>query len=148
MGEVPPVTFVLGLCGAGKSEIVRDRVGRGFVPCDEGSIPGYANWPVFVEALRAAKNCVVAEIAYYQEAHRRWASAVVALFPGYVIEWVCYENTHAVADENRRKDVAAGKRTSEQCAANLSQNASTIMALTTGVYSFPHDAVMRPIHRL
>ena len=145
---MPTVTFVLGLCGAGKSEIVRDRVGRGFVPCDEGAIPGYHNWPVFVEALRAGKDIVVAEIAYYQEAHRRWASAVVALFPGYVIEWVCYENAHAAADENCRKDLAAGKLTPEQCAANISQNAGTVTAFAAGAYSFPHGAMMRPIHRL
>jgi hypothetical protein len=100
-----------------------------------------------VEGLRAGKDCVVAEIAYYQEAHRRWVSAVVGLFPGYIIEWVCYENDQAAAEANCRRDLAAGRRTSEQCAANLSQNAATMQAFGAGAYSFPDGAIIRPIHR-
>ena len=60
--DVATVTFILGLCGAGKTWLA-DRVVAG-ARFDEGFTSNPTHHAALIEALPSGQDCVVVEIAY------------------------------------------------------------------------------------
>jgi hypothetical protein len=148
---MPTVRFILGLCGSGKSRLVRDLSSKGFEPFDEGvTSTGVSPWlsedwddskyRKFLTAVRDGKNCVVAEITYYVESSRTAVAADLRrIRPDVVIEWLSFENDAATANENCRRD---HERTPQQIESNIEQNLRTLQAFSTGLYTLPADVVV------
>lgn len=141
------VIAVLGLCGSGKSRLIRQLAAEGFLDLDEGVFPGLHNWDSFIAALQAGQDCVVVEIALYRADVRRWFASVLAGFPASTLEYRCYENDADTANENCRKDYANGKRTQAVCDENIDQNRRTLEAFSLGLYSFPEQAIFLKVER-
>jgi hypothetical protein len=142
----PRVTFVLGLCGAGKSTRARELAGQGFVNFDEKATgrpvhPDLATWPTsaypdFLAAVGRGRDCVVTEIFFYRpDAQRQVANDLKAVHPEVVIEWECFDHADMeVANHNCRHDP---ERTVEGVSANLEQNEGTARCIRSGVYQLP-----------
>jgi hypothetical protein len=58
----PTITFVLGLCGSGKSTYVRQRPDR--LAFDEGVVPGLPNYEAFLDAVASGRDCIVIDVLY------------------------------------------------------------------------------------
>jgi len=101
------VTFILGLCGAGKTWLA-DRV---IADCkfDEGFLNSPDNHGALITALNAGKDCVVVEIVYCQEAARRLVVEELARgAPNAIVRWLCIENDLIRANKNCRERTNKG----------------------------------------
>jgi len=95
------VTFILGLCGAGKTWLA-DRVVAG-AKFDEGFLNDPTQHAALIEALRSGQDCVVVEIAYCQEAARqKIVQELAGTVPNATIRWLCIENDLFKANKNCR----------------------------------------------
>lgn len=71
---------------------------------EEGFLTNYAEHERLIKELRAGRDCVVVEVYYCLERFRRMIETEINLFaPGAVIEYRCFENDLARANENCRK---------------------------------------------
>jgi hypothetical protein len=97
---MPTVTFILGLCGSGKSkfaELLKDVNlidERFFDRKDE-----------LIKALTAGKNCAIVEIALCKEDMRdQIVRDLQGSVPNLKINWVCIENDLAKANANCKRE--------------------------------------------
>jgi hypothetical protein len=96
------VTFILGLCGSGKSWLADRIVAAG--KFDEGFFGDCAKYDVLVEKLSRGNDCVVVEIEYCRQEHRQEiVSQVSRAVPGVNINWLCIENDLFKANKNCRE---------------------------------------------
>lgn len=103
---MPTVTFILGLCGSGKSWIANRmsadiKFDEGFWLADRRG----ANMSALRAALNGGGNALVVEVAFCQEDARQEVRAELSVIPDVEVRWICIENALAVANENcqRRK---------------------------------------------
>ena len=141
VSRVPRVVVVLGLCGSGKSTLARRLEAEGFRKFDEGVVPRLPNWEPFLAAVRSGVDCVVVDIGYYFASNRAALARVLAeLSEHIVLEYRCFESDLSTANENCRRDAAAGRRAQHACQQNLVQNAAMIEALERGELTVPDEA--------
>ncbi len=96
------VTFILGLCGSGKSHLAKSI--PGVTVFDEGFVDDAVQHERLFSELRAGRDCVVVEIWYCVERFRRAIEAEInRSVPGTVIEYLCFKNDLVRANENCRK---------------------------------------------
>jgi hypothetical protein len=97
------VTFILGLCGSGKSHHANNNF-AGITVFDEGFFIDPAQQARLFSALRDGKDCAVVEIHYCIKENRQTIEAEInQAVPGTLIDYVCFENDLATANENCRK---------------------------------------------
>jgi hypothetical protein len=100
------VTFILGLCGAGKTWLA-DRMG--IRKSDEGFLNSPAQHAALIKALHSGQDCVVVEIAYCLEEGRALIVKELAhAVPTATIKWLCIENDLAKANKNCRERTNKG----------------------------------------
>ena len=94
------VTFVLGLCGSGKTfraEQVREATGAEIF---EG-VEHHRSLPAIVQRLRDGKDCIVEEIAYcHPDTRDGFVADLRSQVPDVEIEWICFENDLESANWN------------------------------------------------
>src|SRR5580698_7665466 len=96
---MPTVTFILGLCGSGKTYLA-DRI-IASAKFDEGFLDDQAQHDALIAALRSGKDCVVIEIAYcYASARVQILSEIRQALPDVKINWLSIENDLEKANKN------------------------------------------------
>jgi len=96
------VTFILGLCGAGKTWLA-DRIVAD-AKFDEGFLREPVQHAGLIRALRSGQNCVVVEIAYcYEAARQQIVQEVTGAVPNVAVNWLCIENDLVKANKNCRE---------------------------------------------
>ncbi len=94
------VTFILGLCGSGKTHLVKQIAD--VLVIDESF---FARKNELRAAIRAGKNCVITEIAFCREDKREEiVRELLACVPDIEVKWVCFENDLAKANTNCRRE--------------------------------------------
>ena len=128
------VTFILGLCGAGKSHLVKRMTDVHVI--DERF---FARKNELFAAIGAGKHCVITEIAFCLEDEREKIVGELSAFaPNIETKWVCFENDLAKANSNcrtGRKDKEPG---SEELHVAINESYSPH-------YTYPSGAEILPI---
>src|SRR5262245_47482112 len=90
--SLPTITFLLGLCGSGKTWL-KDRLAAR-VKFDEGFVNDSKQQADLFDALRAGKDAVVVEITYCEEKRRnKFLIDLYREVPGGLhVRWLCFEN--------------------------------------------------------
>ena len=124
-------TFILGLCGAGKTWLASCIVaGRTF---DEGFLIDPAQHRDLIAALRSGQDCVVVEIAYCHDRERQQiVQELKENVPGVAIRWLCIENDMHRANKNCRERTNKGD----------ADGHVEINRRVSPVYTYPEDAVI------
>jgi hypothetical protein len=123
------VTFILGLCGSGKTWLA-DRIVAG-VKFDDNFLNDPNQHAALIEALRSGQDCVVVEIAYCQEAARKYIVRELAM-PDVVIRWLCIENDLIRANKNCRERTNKGDP----------EGHIKINILASSLYTYPEGSVV------
>jgi len=128
------VTFILGLCGAGKSWLAsRAAVGAKF---DEGFLDDASQHDALIASLRSGNDAVVVEIAYcVEEARIAIVRELERAVPGVSIRWVCFENDLVVANKNCRERMNKGD----------AEGHVAINERVSPWYTYPKDALVLPM---
>ncbi len=101
------MTFILGLCGAGKTWLADRTVAS--AKFDEGFLNDPTQHAALIEALRSGQDCVVVEIAYCQEvARKQIIEELAGAVPNAAIRWLCIENDLFRANKNCRERTNKG----------------------------------------
>ncbi len=133
------VKFVVGLCGSGKSHLIR-QCGEAFKLFDEGVAPGWPAHGAFLEAVRLGHDCIAVEIAFRLAVYRTLIEAEVRLVrPDAQIEWVFFANDPLTANSNCARDTNKSRDVAGNIACN---NAWTLD------YDIPRGVAPIPIHPL
>jgi hypothetical protein len=105
--NMPTVTFILGLCGSGKTWLA-DRIIAG-AKFDEGFLNENPQHEALVAALRSGKDCIGIEIGYCHAGPRKQiVSEVTKAVPDVGINWLCIENDLYRANKNCRERTNKG----------------------------------------
>ena len=101
------VTFILGLCGAGKTWL-KDRIIAGG-KFDEGFLNDPDQHRALISTLLSGEDCVVVEIAYCQQLEsEQIVSELTSAVPNVKIRWLCIENNLERANKNCRERTNKG----------------------------------------
>lgn len=96
---MPTVTFILGLCGSGKSWLLNEHLAAHKGPHD-----GFLSDPKHVSKLRVAllagQDAAVVEIALCRFDAREQLLAQIADIPNLHVRWICFENDLERANKN------------------------------------------------
>jgi hypothetical protein len=127
---MPTVTFILGLCGAGKTWLA-DRV-IATVKFDEGFLGKQIQHDALIALLRSGHDAVVVEIAYCQATAREAILREIGTAaPNAHVVWLCIENDLFRANKNCRERRKQDPETHVQINERLSP-----------VYEYPEGAVV------
>jgi hypothetical protein len=86
------VTVVLGLCGSGKTTLVKQLVG--VATFDEGVAPGWPQHDAFRDALAAGRDCAIVEAAYcFAPAREAFVEEILQSHPDTTFNWLCSKTT-------------------------------------------------------
>ena|ERR1700733_3777295 len=130
-------TFILGLCGSGKSwlaERLHDSTGAEVF--DEPI--GRETQPAIVQCLGDGRDCIIEELFYCVPGYRDAMVALLEAVPNVVIKFICYENDLDAANANVRRRTNKGR---------VEQH----LRLNTHVsplYTLPDGCERRPIFRI
>jgi hypothetical protein len=124
---MPTVTFVLGLCGSGKSHIMDQMM---YLKVLDESF--YARKDELFTALRSGKDCAVSEIQLcFADKRAEILAELAVVVPGVKVNWLCIENDERKASKNchgRKKPNPAGH--------------ASINAEVTKNYTYPEGAII------
>lgn len=99
---MPTVTFILGLCGSGKTWLA-DRI-IADEKFDDSFLKDQNKHCALIDALGSGKDCIVIEIAYCCEKEReKIICEVTNAVPNVKINWLCIENDLYRANKNCRE---------------------------------------------
>lgn len=134
---MPKVTFILGLCGSGKShladEMVKDLGVRKF---DENFILEEHQQQDLFNSLRAGIDCVLIEIHYCMLEYRDpFIQRLKQEVPDVAIEWIAFKNDLATANRNCELRTNKGK----------AKEHKEINGRLSPHYIIPSGAEVRPI---
>ncbi|SRR6266851_10033102 len=105
---MPTATFILGLCGSGKSCLAKQiQKESGAKVLDEGFIVTPRMQQELVEELRNGRDCIVVEITLCREDVRQeFIPWLLRHVPEAQIKWICFRNDLEKANANawRRPD--------------------------------------------
>ncbi len=93
------ITFLLGLCGSGKSHLsvqLHEHTGAQV-------FESVLNSPALMgiqQCLRDGNDCIVEEISFCFEHNRNVITAFLSAMPGVEVEWICFENDLECANWN------------------------------------------------
>jgi hypothetical protein len=135
--HMPTVTFVLGLCGSGKSwlaENLRNETGAEWF--DEPI--GRNTESDIVQCLQDGRDCVVEELFYCCEYYRSQMLARLRGIANPEIRFVCFDNALESANRNVERRTNKGEI---QKHLELNRRVSPF-------YTFPADCERRAIHRI
>ncbi len=134
---MPTVTFILGLCGSGKTHLATKlhRETRA-VLFDEPI--GRGQESTIAECLRQGGDCIVEELFYCIAGYRDKMLALLTGIPDLRIQFICYENDLEAANSNVRTRTNKG-RIPEHIRLNETVSPH---------YSFPEPCELRPIFRI
>src|SRR5437016_6119523 len=97
---MPSLTFVIGLCGSGKTWHAERLQAETGAKLFEGVVEK-KQFPEVIECLLAGDNCIVEEISFCDANNRQVLVGNIArLVPGVEIKWVCLENDLEAANWN------------------------------------------------
>jgi hypothetical protein len=144
---MPVVTFIFGLCGAGKSEAAKELASKGSEILDEGSafsVPlgefiSPAKYAKLQEYLKAGKDCAVVEASLYVESFRQEALDYLKGIPDVEVRWIGFENDPDTANHNCTHRKNKGDPEGHVRLNNR---------WTKNPYTFPDGAERRPIYKL
>jgi hypothetical protein len=130
------VTFVLGLCGSGKSYLVDAMTG-----VEKFQESFFDHKDEFLAAVQAGADCVVSELAFLRAKPREEIlREILAIAPDAKIKWVCFENDLEQANRNcrrERKDKLPGSE-EDHVAINYAHRPH---------YTYPEGAEIIPVRR-
>jgi hypothetical protein len=93
------ITFLLGLCGSGKSHLANQlNMATGATVFD--SVLNASSFTRIEQCLRAGKDCIVEEISFCLEQNRGVIQPFLSTVPDLEIEWICFENDLESANWN------------------------------------------------
>jgi hypothetical protein len=125
------LTFILGLCGAGKTWLA-DRIVAS-AKFDGDFLNDPTQHAALITALRSGQDCVVAEIAYCQETYRQQiVQELTMAVPGVMIKWLCIENDLFRANKNCHERTNKGEAVGHVA----------INRQVSPVYTYPEGAVI------
>jgi adenylate kinase family enzyme len=97
------LTFLLGLCGSGKTHIAeRLATQTGAKLFSDFLQDQNKNFPTVVQNLNAGKDCIIDEGKYSIPRFREKILADLVNVANFELEWICFENDRASADWNVR----------------------------------------------
>lgn len=98
------VTFVVGLCGSGKTHLSEQIARETGAEVFEGPVGKQkTEIPRLLQCLKSGVDCVVEEITFCSCDAREWiVRRIKHEAPGTQIEWRCYENDLEAANHNVR----------------------------------------------
>ena len=134
---VGTVTFILGLCGSGKSELIRQLdADRKF---DEGfAWNRHGEHEDLVAALQSGGHCAVIEVAYCVPGPREeFLEKITRAVPGLRVRWICFENDLAQANRN-----CVDRNDGRDLKMLFAQN-----QFLSPAYTYPPGAEIRPVWR-
>lgn len=135
---MPIVTFVIGLCGSGKSFHV-DRLSKARQVSVFESIVEKNEFDLLFEKLREGHDCVVEEISFCWPDNRQLViEDLKERLPDVRVEWFCLENDLAAANWNvvNRTNPRDTKRQLK------------INAQVSAAYSYPDGCEPVPVFRI
>ena len=133
------LTFLLGLCGSGKTYIAeRLATQTGAKLFTDFLQDQDKNFPIMVQNLRSGNDCIIDEWKYSIPRFREKILADLVNVPNLELEWICFENDRGSADWNVRHrknkgDVAGHLRINE---------------FLSDVYQWPEQAQILKITRI
>jgi hypothetical protein len=100
------VTFILGLCGSGKTYLSQQLRKETGAEVFENVLADGSRLPALVECLREGKDCIVDEVRFCLPAYREQILQYLSGITGLAMHWICYENDLESANWNvmHRKD--------------------------------------------
>ncbi len=133
------LTLIIGLCGSGKSELIKQldvdpklRFDEGFDWNHEGQ------HEAIVAALQVDKNCAATEVEYCRtEPRETFVAKIRNAVPDANIEYICFENDLAQANRN-----CVNRKDGRDIRVLLAQNGRL-----SPQYTFPADARCLPVWR-
>jgi len=137
------VTFILGLCGSGKTFLAKQLKVKTGAEIFEG-VAGSHNpngMSEMLDRLRRGMDCIVEEIAYCCSHSRDVVvSALCSQVPEVQVEWICFENDLASANWNVEHRADAAK---QDIPGHVDINRKYHC-----VYTYPEGAKIVPITRV
>ncbi len=132
------VSFLLGLCGSGKSHLAEDIVHRTGAKYIDSLLAEPSRMSLLFEILTRGEDCVVEEAAFCTEEGRSQIVKALARIPSVEVEWICFENNVESANWNVRHRLNKG-----DALGHLEINRRLSI-----VYTYPSGTVPRPIYRI
>jgi hypothetical protein len=134
------ITFLLGLCGSGKSYLGKQLSDDTGAKVYENLLSNNgARLPELVDTLQRGENCIVHEIAFCEsEPRARIQEFLTSQVKGLKITWICFENDIETANWN-----VMHRNDGRDVEAHLSLN-----QWYRQVYTYPDGAEFRRITRI
>ena len=137
------VTFVLGLCGAGKTFLANQLKSETGAEIFEGIVGAHNPTGLrdMLDRLRQGMDCVVEEIAYCCAHSRETIVKILrSQVPGVEIEWICLENDLESANWNvTHRDEVEKQNIQGHIDINRKYHC---------LYTYPDGATIKPIIRI
>jgi hypothetical protein len=134
---MPTVTFILGLCGSGKTWLAQTLLTETEAEWFDEPI-GENKEPAIVQCLRDGRDCIVEELFYCLEQYRSPMLDRLQGIPGLEIKFVCFENDLDSANWNVSRRTNKGEI---QKHLDLNRRVSPL-------YTFPANCKRLAIHRI
>jgi hypothetical protein len=131
------ITFILGLCGSGKTYLSRQLKKETGAELFENLLSDDSSLAALIECLRDGKDCIVDEVRFCLPTYRDQIVEYLSQID-VKMRWVCYENDLQSANWNviRRKDKGDPE---EHLGINLRLHPR---------YQYPANAEIIPIQRI
>jgi hypothetical protein len=103
---VPQLTFVLGLCGSGKTHLSEQLKKETGAEVFEDILADGSSLPALMRSLREGKDCIVDEVRFCLPTYREQILQYLSPIEGVTTHWICFENDLESANWNvmRRKN--------------------------------------------
>ena len=105
---MPTVTFILGLCGSGKTWLAEQLHKETGAQLFDEPI-GRELQPTIVQCLKEGRDCIVEELFYCVPGYRDAMMSMLNDVPDLVIKFICYENDLEAANANVRRRTNKGR---------------------------------------
>lgn len=103
---MPTVTFILGLCGAGKTWVAQRIIAGAMF--DEGFLLEPDQRRRLTQVLQAGHDAVVVEIGFCKADAREAILRELSAIPNLHVRWLCIENNLEKANKNCRERTHPG----------------------------------------
>ena len=94
------VTFILGLCGSGKSHLAEQLKKETGAEIFENILADASSLPALIECLRSGRDCIVDEVRFCLPAYRSQILEYLSQLTNISLHWICYENDLESANWN------------------------------------------------